>query len=65
LVCDHPDSGHYYFDGTEVGRFGGNHARRFVKEILPVFQSFNLIDDLTVFENIELPLIAMAFPGKA
>jgi putative ABC transport system ATP-binding protein len=59
-LLDHPNSGSYFFDGIEVSRFTENQRTGLRKgNIGFVFQSFNLIDDLTVFENVELPLIAM------
>ncbi len=57
-MLDKPESGSYEFNGTEVGHLnekGRSSIRK--KNIGFVFQNFNLIDELTVFENIELPLI--------
>jgi putative ABC transport system ATP-binding protein len=57
-LLDDPDGGSYVFNGTEVADF--NERRRAdlrKKNIGFVFQSFNLIDELTVYENVELPLI--------
>ena len=57
-LLDDPDSGSFLFNGTEVAHF--NERKRAdlrKKNIGFVFQSFNLIDELTVFENVELPLI--------
>jgi putative ABC transport system ATP-binding protein len=59
-LLDHPNSGSYYFDGIEVSRFSENQRTGLRKgNIGFVFQSFNLIDDLNVYENVELPLIAL------
>jgi putative ABC transport system ATP-binding protein len=59
-LLDHPNSGSYYFDGIEVSRFSENQRTGLRKgNVGFVFQSFNLIDDLNVFENVELPLIAL------
>lgn len=59
-LLDKPDSGNYYFNGTDISGFNESQLTRLRKgNIGFVFQSFNLIDDLTVFENIELPLIAL------
>ncbi|MCC8174486.1 MAG: ABC transporter ATP-binding protein, partial [Odoribacter sp.] len=57
-LLDNPTSGHYYFDGKEVGSLK-ERQRTMVRKgnIGFVFQSFNLIDELNVYENIELPLI--------
>ena len=53
----------YFFDGTEVSRFGESQRTNLRKgNIGFVFQSFNLIDELNVFENVELPLIALKIP---
>lgn len=57
-LLDDPDNGSYKFNGTEVANL--NERRRADMRKLNigfVFQSFNLIDELTVFENVELPLI--------
>lgn len=59
-LLDHPDAGTYSFDGVEVSRFTETQRTALRKgNIGFVFQSFNLIDDLTVYENVELPLIAL------
>lgn len=59
-LLDHPDRGTYFFDGIEVSRFTERQRTTLRKgNIGFVFQSFNLIDDLTVYENVELPLIAL------
>jgi putative ABC transport system ATP-binding protein len=57
-LLDEPDGGSFKFLGTEIARFNErNRADLRKKNIGFVFQSFNLIDELTVFENVELPLI--------
>jgi len=57
-LLDNPSDGEYYFDGTEVGAYRERERTQLRKgNIGFVFQSFNLIDELTVFENVELPLI--------
>lgn len=57
-LLDNPTGGEYYFDGQEVGRFKERHRTQLRKgNIGFVFQSFNLIDELNVYENVELPLI--------
>jgi len=62
-LLDKPNSGSYFFDGTEVSGLTENQRTQLRKgNIGFVFQSFNLIDDLNVFENIELPLIALNMP---
>jgi putative ABC transport system ATP-binding protein len=57
-LLDEPDGGSFQFLGTEIARFNErNRADLRKRNIGFVFQSFNLIDELTVFENVELPLI--------
>lgn len=57
-LLDNPSGGKYYFDGVEVGGYKERQRTHMRKgNIGFVFQSFNLIDELTVFENVELPLI--------
>jgi putative ABC transport system ATP-binding protein len=57
-LVDQPSAGEYYFDGNNVSSLNENERTRMRRgNIGFVFQSFNLIDDLTVFENIELPLV--------
>ncbi len=59
-LLDNPSDGKLYFDGTEVSKFKERHRTNMRKgNIGFVFQSFNLIDELTVFENVELPLLYM------
>ena len=57
-MLDKPESGSYKFQGTEISGLNekGRSAVR-KQNIGFIFQNFNLIDELTVFENIELPLI--------
>ncbi|MBG6131490.1 putative ABC transport system ATP-binding protein [Aquimarina sp. EL_43] len=57
-MLDNPNEGYYHFNGEEVGGLKENQRTKIRKGNLGfVFQSFNLIDELTVFENVELPLI--------
>jgi len=57
-MLDNPTDGEYYFMGEEVSRYSEKKRAALRKgNIGFVFQSFNLIDELTVFENIELPLL--------
>ena len=63
-LLDEPDGGSFRFLGTEIARFNErNRADLRKKNIGFVFQSFNLIDELTVFENVELPLIYLGVPA--
>jgi putative ABC transport system ATP-binding protein len=57
-LLDNPSTGEYYFDNQEVGAFKERNRTLLRKgNIGFVFQSFNLIDELNVYENVELPLI--------
>ncbi len=57
-LLDNPTSGSYIFNGTEVAKLKERERTVFRKgNIGFVFQSFNLIDELNVYENVELPLI--------
>jgi len=57
-LLDDPDGGSFLFNGTEVSKFNERKRAQLRKHNIGfVFQSFNLIDELTVFENVELPLI--------
>ena len=63
-LLDNPSSGNYYLDGKEVGHLKEKDRTRVRKgNIGFVFQSFNLIDELNVFENVELPLIYLNIPA--
>lgn len=57
-LLDDPDSGSFLFNGVEVANFNERQRAALRKKNIGfVFQSFNLIDELTVFENVELPLV--------
>lgn len=57
-LLDAPDGGQYRFDGEEVSAYTENQRALLRKAHIGfVFQNFNLIDELSVFENVELPLI--------
>ena len=57
-LLDNPSSGELWFMGQEVSRWKENERTDLRNGNLGfVFQSFNLIDELTVFENVELPLL--------
>lgn len=64
-LLDNPTSGKYLFDGTDVAQFKESQRTNLRKgNIGFVFQSFNLIDELSVFENVELPLLYLKVPAK-
>jgi putative ABC transport system ATP-binding protein len=57
-LLDDPDGGSYLFNGIEVADYNERKRAQLRKHNIGfVFQSFNLIDELSVFENVELPLI--------
>ncbi len=57
-LLDNPSQGQYYFDGQEVSSLKERNRTLLRKgNIGFVFQSFNLIDELNVYENAELPLV--------
>jgi putative ABC transport system ATP-binding protein len=57
-LLDNPTEGSYKFDGHEVAKLKEKDRTIFRKgNIGFVFQSFNLIDEFSVFENVELPLV--------
>jgi putative ABC transport system ATP-binding protein len=59
-LLDNPTSGQYYLAGQEVGHLKEKERTQVRKgKIGFVFQSFNLIEEMNVFENVELPLIYM------
>lgn len=61
-LLDNPSDGEYYFLDHEVSKFTERQRANLRKENIGfVFQSFNLIDELTVFENVELPLLYLKY----
>ena len=64
-LLDNPTKGSYKLQGIEVATLDENHRTDLRKGVIGfVFQSFNLIDELNVRENIELPLLYMGVPAK-
>ena len=64
-LLDTPTSGEFIFDEKNVAGFNERlRARLRKKNIGFVFQNFNLIDQFTVFENVELPLIYLGLNSK-
>ena len=65
-MIDDADSGNYTFLGQEVSRLSEREKTGLRKRNIGfVFQNFNLIDELTVWENIELPLVYLGWKKKA
>jgi len=63
-MLDSPSDGTYLFHGTDVSKFKEAKRTQYRKgNIQFVFQSFNLIDGLNVFDNVELPLIYLKKSG--
>lgn len=63
-LLDNPTGGKYFLNGTEVGGYTESQRTSLRKGVIGfVFQSFNLIDELNVFENIELPLLYLGVPS--
>lgn len=64
-LLDNPTSGELWFENKEVSRYSENNRTDLRSANIGfVFQSFNLIDELTVFENVELPLLYAGVPAK-
>jgi putative ABC transport system ATP-binding protein len=62
-LLDNPTGGAYFLNGTDVSTFPERQRTKLRKGVIGfVFQSFNLIEELNVFENIELPLLYMGIP---
>lgn len=62
-LLDTQDSGLYIFQNQEVTTFSERERSNLRKQNIGfIFQNFNLIDELTIFENIELPLIYLNIP---
>ena len=65
-LLDRPTSGRILLAGRDVSKLSDREAARLRNRLIGfVFQQFNLINRLTVFENIELPLIPRGIPRKA
>ena len=63
-LLDNPTNGTYELNGTDVSKFTEAQRTSLRKGVIGfVFQSFNLIDELNVYENIELPLLYMGVPA--
>ena len=61
-MLDNPSDGEYYFVDTGVSKYRERQRAELRKNNIGfVFQSFNLIDELTVSENIELPLLYLGY----
>lgn len=64
-LLDNPSSGNYYFFEKDTHNLSQKQKAQIRKNNIGfVFQNFNLIDELTVYENIELPLIYLKYSSK-
>lgn len=64
-LLDNPSGGEYHFLDHEVSKYSERQRANLRKNNIGfVFQSFNLIDELTVFENIELPLLYLGYSSS-
>ncbi len=63
-LLDNPTSGLLYFNNNEVSKYSERQRTNLRKNNIGfVFQSFNLIDELSVYENVELPLLYLNVPA--
>jgi len=63
-MLDNPTSGHYFFNDEDVSGYSESQLAEIRKRNIGfIFQSFNLIDELSVAENIELALLYHDIPG--
>jgi putative ABC transport system ATP-binding protein len=64
-MLDSPDAGSYSFAGENVAGYSENQLAEIRKQNIGfIFQSFNLVDELTVAENVMLPLLYQKVPAK-
>jgi len=64
-LLDNPSGGDYFFLGQEVSKFSEKMRANLRKRNIGfVFQNFNLIDELNVYENVELPLIYLGMSSS-
>lgn len=64
-LIDHPSSGNLSFNGTAIGSLSEKEKTRIRKGRTGfVFQNFNLVDELNIRENVELPLVFMGIKRK-
>jgi len=64
-LIDNPSGGEYYFLDEEVAKYPERKRSDLRKHNIGfIFQSFNLIDELSVYENVELPMLYTKVPSK-
>jgi len=65
-MLDNPSSGRYFFLDEDVSKYPERKLAQIRKRNIGfIFQSFNLIDELSVFANVELPLVYQRLPAAA
>lgn len=63
-MLDSPTGGHYFFNGEDIANYGESKLSKIRKQHIGfIFQSFNLIDELNVEENVELALLYHDIPA--
>jgi len=63
-LIDNPDSGKFFFLGEDISHYNERQRANLRKQNIGfIFQSFNLIDELSVYENVELPLVYTKTPA--
>ena len=64
-MLDEPSEGHYFFDGEPVHKLNERKRSEMHREHIGfVFQAYHLLDDLTVYENLETPLLYKKVKGS-
>jgi len=64
-LLDSPTNGKYLLDGESVEKLSASQRAKIRNQAIGfIFQAFNLIGDLTVYENVELPLTYRGMPGS-
>jgi len=64
-LLDNPTGGTYFLNGYDVSHTTESQRTKLRKGVIGfIFQSFNLIDELNVYENIELPLLYLGYPAS-
>ena len=64
-MLDRPSSGDYFFNGTNVSSFSEGQRAAFRKGAIGfIFQNFNLVDELSVQDNVALPLLYLKVPAS-
>jgi putative ABC transport system ATP-binding protein len=64
-MLDSPTGGHYFFNGEDIANYGESKLSKIRKQHIGfIFQSFNLIDELNVEENVELALLYHDIPAS-